>query len=227
MFENFLRMVLGWFGISIPQEPMPLPAPSINFGGLAGGVYIRQPNGGSDLVQNLIEQELRKGGMRLYSISRSAGERLVQERTWNQTLTEQCLDATLPRLVVAGTIIVKTTNISVPSGQKLVRGINPVNGKRWSWYDSAVDTTWRCGPNGQPTEPDEVWANRLANQGTTKIEGFEMTLDLRFYGSHGNIWGGYGKTLRGTDLDPLREGHAIAVARALHEALKSTGLTEL
>lgn len=156
---------------------------------IAGGVFIREPNGSVHPIQNLIEQELSRAGMALFDLRAEHAENLLKSGVWSDQIATSLIE-----VAIIGRIITKSETIQE---KKYVtrQHEDTVTGRHFDSFspdhqlyrkpNMMLDTKYE-----HYYEPEGEYERRREREAQiVQREKVTTRLDARFYGTDGRILG--------------------------------------
>lgn len=165
--------------------------------GIRGGVYIREPNGSEHPIQNLIEQALVERGMALFNLRHDSAGNLLKTGEWDDNIAQALID-----VAIVGRVVVRMLEGAL---YQTIRHIHTATGRYFSDlpetdFDYRQPTHWlsRCDGrvyayNMYSTLYPFFFESKLEYERRKELESgprSTVSLDVRFYGRHGEIHGG-------------------------------------
>lgn len=209
------------------KDGLAAPAQPNHFADTSGGVWIKEPNGSSHPIQNIVEQQLCSSGVAVYDIRKAAAETLLRSGEWTAEIAANSLSfAVVGRIITTKTG--KTSRIS-----RTVRSIHSPTGKRFndlpedhpdyrepnSCYRDSVNLPlgFKAVFYTEPKDEFRVRSDKEAQEVPLDIS--EYALDVRFYGQGGRILGACVAKVDDSSEEPLKE-LAEQLLQHLAESLK-------
>lgn len=167
--------------------------------GIRGGVFIRQPNGSSHPIQNLLEQALVRNGMALFDLRVDPALKLLEKNEWDDMIAQSLLDVAIVGHIIVRQVegeqveYVTVRHVDTETGRRFdalpmahpdYRALNSSFNDHRSYYE-VFGWNWYFEPE------EEYQRRREIEREVYLVKQNQLSIDVRFYGRSGEIHGGH------------------------------------